>query len=256
MHRRNFLISLPFVPFVLKAIAKDAFTSTSTKNLVCLVSGHVKDPKIANQRDGRNINTPGAYSFSGLPEYLFNDEIVSQFNHPEKQIDSIDYHILLATRNIGLRQRAVQTNRLKPNLYIEIHHDSGQPTDIEQAKEEGSKSSLWNLMQGFSIHCSTIQNQSQKSLRFAELVANQFLAAGFSADHYHAKIEGMHCLDQERAIYHRELYLHRNITQTPTVIIECGYIMNPHEERVLSQPETKIKIVNSINQALKNYFRL
>ena len=47
-----------------------------------------------------------------------------------------------------------------------------------------------------------------------------------------------------------------NRTKMPAVIIECGFISNENEEKLLLTDDYKNKIIDSIVYGLEEYFRL
>ena len=98
-------------------------------------------------------------------------------------------------------------------------------------------------MEGFSLFYSAKNNQPEQSRRLAECIGDEFIKAGFKPNHYHAKDipgERRNEVDPKRAIYKRDLYVNAN-TNMPSVLIECGCLVSPEEEKRLSQKETRQK---------------
>lgn len=226
--------------------------SAKTTHNVFIVSGHVSKPV-------SNIDNMGAKSYSGIFEYQFNDAIVRYFENKHHHIPDIQYHAILASRNMGLRERVEYANEITPDLYIEIHHDSAQLDDIKKASQAGEGSPLWNEMRGFSVHYSENNLFPEKSRIFAQLLADEMLKDDFKPNIYHVDKEGMICVDRKIGIYNRispwGLYVLNNM-KSPSVVIECGNIINPHEEILLSLDDTRIRIVNAINSAINRFFEL
>jgi N-acetylmuramoyl-L-alanine amidase len=224
--------------------------SMKQEHTVLIVSGHVKEP-------ASDIDNRGAASYSGRFEYEFNDAVVRYFEDKFHQISGIRYDVILASGNMGLRERVEYANRIMPAFYIEIHHDAAQPEDIERAKRDGEGSPLWKDMSGFSVHYSENNPFPEKSKAFAQIVADEMMGNGFKPNHYHADVEKMSCCNRLRGIYNRispwRLYVLSNV-KSPAVVIECGTIVNPHEEKLLSQETNRLKIVKAINRALVKFF--
>jgi len=219
-------------------------------NTVFICSGHVKEP-------ASKIDHKGAKSFSGKWEYEFNDDIVQYFEDESFRKNDIQYYVLKAAGNIGLKERVEYANTIVPDLYLEIHHDSAQESDIKKAMNEGENSILWNEIQGFSLHYSEQNCCPERSKAFAQMVADELLKHGFTPNLYHANIENMQCVDRKRGIYNRippmGLYVLYNV-KNPAVVIECGTIINPHEEKFLTNNDTRKKIAEAIHRSVMQYF--
>jgi N-acetylmuramoyl-L-alanine amidase len=217
---------------------------------VLIVSGHVRKP-------ASSIDHMGAQSYAGIFEYEFNDAIVRYFENKSHQVAGIRYDVVQTSSNIGLRERVEYANRIMPALYLEIHHDAAQTEDIERARKDGEGSLLWKDMGGFSVHYSENNPFPERSKAFAQLFADEMLNDGFNPNLYHADVEKMMCIDRYRGIYNRitpwGLYVLSNV-KSPAVVIECGTIVNPHEEKLLSQENNRLKIVKAINRALVKFF--
>ncbi len=217
---------------------------------VLIISGHVQKP-------ASKIDQKGAQSYAGIFEYEFNDAIVRYFENKSHQVAGIRYDVVQTSSNIGLRERVEYANRIMPDIYLEIHHDAAQTVDIEMARQAGENSPLWEDMSGFSVHYSENNPFPERSKTFAQLFADEMLNDGFNPNLYHADVEKMLCIDRSRGIYNRitpwGLYVLSNI-KCPAVVIECGTIINPHEEKLLSQENNRLKIVKAINRALMKFF--
>ena len=249
-NRVNFrFVLLIFVCFIARSEICNA-DNTKMKRTVLIVSGHVRKP-------ASSIDHMGAQSYAGIFEYEFNDAIVRYFENKSHQVAGIRYDVVQTSSNIGLRERVEYANRIMPDIYLEIHHDAAQTVDIEMARQAGENSPLWEDMSGFSVHYSENNPFPERSKTFAQLFADEMLNDGFNPNLYHADVEKMMCIDRYRGIYNRitpwGLYVLSNV-KSPAVIIECGTIVNPHEEKLLSLEGTRLKIVHAINRALVKFF--
>ncbi len=217
---------------------------------VLIISGHV-------QESASKIDRKGTQSYTGIFEHEFNDAVVGYFEDTYHQISGIRYDVIKASRNLGLRERVEYANSVNPGLYLEIHHDAAQIEDIERARKDGEESPLWMDMSGFSVHYSEDNPFPVKSKVFAEYLADEMLDDGFNPNLYHADVEKMMCIDRYRGIYNRitpwGLYVLSNV-KCPAVVIECGTIVNPHEEKLLLQENNRLKIVKAINRAIVKFF--
>jgi len=61
---------------------------------------------------------------------------------------------------------------------------------------------------------------------------------------------------RNRGIIEGDDYKVLNRTKMPAVIIECGFISNENEEKLLLTDDYKNKIIDSIVYGLEEYFRL
>ncbi|MBX2868453.1 MAG: N-acetylmuramoyl-L-alanine amidase [Acidiferrobacterales bacterium] len=214
-----------------------------------IVAGHVADPR-------NKPNTVGAKSYRGVDEYQFNDELLALFSESKNQIRGVNYHLLFATENVELRARSRLANTRLPTLYLEIHHDAARRIDREKATAAGVDSALWNPIQGFSVHYSTDSEEAILSRRFARLLGKTMAESGFIPNQYLANIVRMKIEDREIGLYNRVrphgLYIFRAI-KVPVVVLEAGNIAHPREETRLSEEYTRLKVVESINQAIIRY---
>ncbi len=214
-----------------------------------LVSGHVSSPQ-------NKPNTVGAISYSGVEEYRFNDRLLELFEFDENQIAGVRYQLIYATENIELRERSNLANRQKPDLFIEIHHDSARESDRLKANEAGSDSDIWNRIKGFSVHYSTDSHNAEDSKRFATILGQEMSNSGFQPNSYLAETMGMQVVDQKLALYNRirphGLYILRAI-RVPLVVLEVGNIANPNEEEEISSAVVQQNVVDTIRLAISRY---
>lgn len=205
------------------------------------------------------VNERGAKSYYGKWESEFNDGIVALFADRKNQLTGIKYILAPTTKNLTLQEKIKLAESVKPDLYIEIHHDSGKQDDIDKAKAEGITSPIWKSMSGFCVlYYDDGDGKESKfpkeSRKLAELISEEMIKAGFKPDTYHSKKNNMKLIGENKGLYNRvrpnSLFVLRNAI-SPAVILECGYIINPIDEEVLSKPETREKIVRAINSTIK-----
>ncbi len=237
-----------------KAIKEPIKKTVKKKFKVVIVSGHVADRRKASKQDGR-----GAKSAGGVYEYRFNDNISSWFKQKKYQLENVEYQVILATQNVSLKERVNFTNKiLKPDLYIEIHHDSALLRDIKRAKREGADGKMWRLISGFSMHVSSQNRFYKENLKFAKILSNQFLNKNFKPNLYHSTTNRFPLIDKKRGIYNRikpyGLYILYHL-KNPTVLLECATIINSKDEKMVNSPQNQIKMVNAINNAIKIYIK-
>ena len=57
-----------------------------------------------------------------------------------------------------------------------------------------------------------------------------------------------------RSLVKTDLYLYRN-TRVPGVLIECGFLSNPEERRLLQEKDYQYKLSLSIRNGVVNYLK-
>ena len=59
---------------------------------------------------------------------------------------------------------------------------------------------------------------------------------------------------KQRGVFKRNTYSGLNWSKVPAVLIECGYMSNPEEDRLLSTPEYQEKLALGMALGLMDYF--
>lgn len=221
--------------------------SNASEGKIALFAGHT------TLEDNR-----GAQAYPYGFENVFNDTIVNYF----KYIDDSNYQYVVepTLKNLSLQERVnLSNNIIKPDLYIEVHHDAGEEKDFEQGVKEGDSSKWWEIMSGFSVHFNTDGNKSpEESQRLACILAEEMENQGFKPDTYHAKYQGMKLIDEKNhpGVYLRNspqsLYVLKN-NDKPAVILECGYVRNPIEVKKMADPTYHEKVKNAISKAVERF---
>src|SRR3989344_5868809 len=101
--------------------------------IVVIYAGHMEAPT--------GKNNQGSTSTRGIPEYQFNDNIVSQF--PALSTDSLEYKVHLAKENIPLQERPSVSDKENATAYIEIHHDSAQLETLQRLQNGVQTPNTW-----------------------------------------------------------------------------------------------------------------
>ncbi len=229
---------------------------------MCLPNLFSRDYKVLIVAGHRTAdNERGAISYYGKWENEFNDAIVNLFIDKKNQLAEVEYVLTPTTRDLSLQAKVKLAEDVKPDLYIEIHHDSGKQEDIDKAKADGIASPLWKSMSGFCIlYYDDGDGKESKfpkeSRKFAELLSEEMIKGNFHPDTYHARKQDMKLAGENKGICNRvkpkSLFVLRNAI-SPAIILECGYIINPIDEKVLSNPEIRKKIAQAINNAIVKF---
>lgn len=213
--------------------------SVSKKYRVAIFSGHCKNEA------GKGMS--GATSFGKRPEIYFNDTLSVRFE--KASTGEIEYIVFKASDNIPLRIRPAIARCVRADACLEIHHDSAQKDDILKKR--------WSEMEGFSLFFHSGNAVGKKSLCLAEALGDEMIKNGFKPNHYHTKKirgEGMNEIDAKRAIYDRDLFINLN-AEVPTVLIECGCLESPDEEKMLLDADKSRKIYNSLVGGIESFVK-
>lgn len=205
---------------------------------VAVFAGHTRGKVSGNSR--------GVRSHRGVIENEYNDRVVALFSQFDRS-RGIDYQLFAAAEDIDLRVRPGIAARSRADVYLEIHHDAGQESDIAAGR--------WSEMEGFSLFYSGRSPAWREARFLAELIGDRLLARGFRPNHYHAKdIDGERRkeVDRSRAIYDRDLFVNEHASMA-SVLVECGCVVCPEEELRLSKPATQQRMVEAIHAALVAY---
>lgn len=209
---------------------------------VVIFSGHTARP----DRKGKGR---GAKSASGVHEFRFNDSVAT-FLEREKP-PCLDFVVIPATRNVSLRSRVALARRLNADIIVEIHHDSVHPRIYEKLVRARYPDPLIDRYRGFSLHVFP----DEASIALAAAIEARMIAAGLEFSDYHQEDipgERMKLVPGTKAVYERpNLHLPRTST-VPTVIVECGCIANPEEERLLADPAYQETVAHAIRQGIED----
>jgi len=189
----------------------------------------------------------GALSCRCIPEYQYNDAVLSYLPPGE----GIEYLLVPASENISLKKRPQMAKECAADLYLEIHHDSVPQEYLDTLLQLPEDDFRWAEVRGFSLHYTEKRKVSAQSLALAESLGNE-LKKFLLPDFFHHRYQDFILGDAERAIYERNLYVTRT-AEMPAVLVECGYIINPREERFLTQEETQQRIALALHEGIKNY---
>ncbi len=225
----------------------------SPKPHVIVFAGHTKTYR--GEKNGG-----GSISVSGIEEYVFNDRTVDAFSRLKEP--SAHYTLIRADQDVPLQKRPQFAADEGAQVYIEIHHDSVQPEDLERLKKEGEHSPDWKEVSGFSVFYGS-KEKPKESLRLAKLVGTEMLQAGFHPNLSHAKPinakpisgEGRKLIDPTLGVYDGEFLFVLRSNSLPAVLVEEGVIANPNEEKRLLDPAMDDRFARAIDRAVSAYLK-
>jgi N-acetylmuramoyl-L-alanine amidase len=187
---------------------------------------------------------PGATGASGRVEYRYNLDLSGAI----AQRLSADGDRVLRTsadgREIALNQRSTQAP--DADLFVSIHHDSMQQQFIDEGRQRE--------FSGFAVFVSQRNPHYAQSLRCAQAIAGQLVAAGEHPSLYHAqpvKGENRPLIDTHLGIHRYDDLVVLRTASIPAVLVEAGVIANPDEEARLAQRATINHLANAIANGIE-----
>jgi N-acetylmuramoyl-L-alanine amidase len=209
---------------------------------------------------GHSRTTPGAVSARGVGEFFFNQRIAEAV-HARITAQKCGIKTFLVKNldgNMPLSERTQVAGKEKADLFISIHHDSVQPHLLSFWDFNGKKNHYCDLYKGYSLFYSEKNIDPYHSILMAIFVSSEMSKNQFTPTLHHAeymKGENKALVDAEKGIYkYNDLVVLKNTTM-PAVLFECGIIVNRDEELELGKSECQEKIIISITEAIKRYYK-
>ncbi|TFD95829.1 N-acetylmuramoyl-L-alanine amidase [Jeotgalibacillus sp. R-1-5s-1] len=171
---------------------------------------------------GHSYNTPGKRSPDGMREYAFNRAVCQA---ARKKLESQGIQTIMThhdDRDIPLKERTNLANREKATLFISIH-----------ANAYGSGS--WNDIHGIETYIHQENDPQSRSL--AEAV------------HYSLIKETRR---KDRGIKMADFHVLRE-TVMPAVLIECGFMTNREEKKLLASENYRILCGHTIAASILTF---
>ncbi len=208
---------------------------------------------------GHTINSPGATSARGLPEYRFNQNIGTLLHQQLLQDKRFKRSFIINETgdDISLSARAAIANQQGAHLLVSIHHDSVEPKDLSQWLYQGQIMPYCDKFTGYSLFYSEKNGSPLNSLIFAVILGSEMLQSRFCPTLHHAEKfrgEDKDLIDKTRGIYKYNNLVVLKKAQMPAVLFECGIIKNRNEELQLGDPQYQHKLVAALFNAIKLYF--
>ncbi|MDC6177145.1 N-acetylmuramoyl-L-alanine amidase [Ralstonia solanacearum] len=179
---------------------------------------------------GHSLAKAGSTSASGKSEFEYNQALAREVI-VELTAAGIE------TQSIGMKgEMDVLTARTaaakKADLFLSIHHDSVQPQFLSMA----------DRFSGYGVFVSRKNPNPQLSLRCAQAIADHLKAVGRAPSLHHAepiKGENRPLVDSGRGIYWFDDLVVLRTAQQPAVLVEAAVIVNPAEDRMISDENNR-----------------
>jgi N-acetylmuramoyl-L-alanine amidase len=143
----------------------------------------------------------------------------------------------------------------KADLFVSIHHDSAQDKYLEESEVDGQKQRFTDEFFGYSVFVSRKNLRYEESLDLAKRIG---LALGRHfpfARHHHEKIAGENrpYADEKAGVYAFDDLVVLKTAAMPSVLVECGVIVNPTEEKDLLTAERQATTVAEIVRGIREH---
>ena len=224
---------------------------------VATISGHCRAEDFIIAIDlGHTINSPGATSARGVPEYRFNRNIGTLLHQQLLQDMRFRRSFIINETgdDISLPARAAIANQRGAHLLVSIHHDSVEPKDLSSWLCQGRSLPYCDKFTGYSLYYSEKNGSPLNSLIFAVILGSEMLQSRFCPTLHHAeKFKGADrdLIDKTRGIYKYNNLVVLKKANMPAVLFECGIIKNRNEELQLGDPQYQHKLVAALFNAIK-----
>ncbi len=186
---------------------------------------------------GHSLARSGSTSASGRSEFTYNVALA-------REVIADLAAAGIETRPIGLSGEmdslTARTDAAKgADLFLSIHHDSVQPQYLPMA----------DRFSGYGVFASRKNPSPQRSLQCAKAIADQLQAVGRTPSLHHAepiKGENRPLADSQRGIYWFDDLVVLRTAQQPAVLVEAAVIVNPAEDRMISDDRSRRIVASAI----------
>ncbi|MEY2565004.1 MAG: N-acetylmuramoyl-L-alanine amidase [Verrucomicrobiota bacterium] len=211
---------------------------------------------------GHTKASPGAISVTGRPEYEFNCEIARLLEDKLKETNqdggaTIKPFIISSEKPMALTERTRIAARRKADVFVSIHHDSAQDQYLEEREVDGKQQLFTNEFSGYSVFVSRKNSHYYDSLDIASRIGRAMQSSQFKfARHHHEPIAGENrpFADESAGVYAFDDLVVLKTATMPAVLVECGVIVNPREERELLTKKRQATITAAIVRGIRDHF--
>lgn len=208
---------------------------------------------------GHTPKQPGALGARGIREVFYNEAFSDKLGTSLRAAGVQVVTTRKSIEDISLKDRAERANAVMPNLFLSIHHDSTQLKYLIKTEFNGLAAYQTIVpVAGYSIFISKLNPKFDKSYQFAQLLGKAMTQLDRPVALHHAeRIEGENreLLDAELGIYRFDQLLVLRNTLSPAVLLEVGVIVDPSDEKVVSDRVKQDAIVQVTVAAVLAYKR-
>ena len=202
---------------------------------------------------GHSLSKLGALSARGRGEFLFNQSTARVIADGLKAAGA-DVKIINEKGNItGLVERTQEAEKWNADVFLSIHHDSVNDKYLETWEVEGKPQQYCDRFSGYCVLCSEKNLRAAESRAVAIELGSAMLNAGFKpAPHHHEAIKGENrpWIDQRTGVYEYTDLVVAKSGKLPSMLLECGVIVNRDEEMLVQTKEYQQRIAGAVAAAL------
>ncbi|MDO4710698.1 MAG: N-acetylmuramoyl-L-alanine amidase [Peptostreptococcaceae bacterium] len=207
------------------------------QKIICIDAGHQQKGNYEKEPIGPGSKTMKAKVSSGTtgvstkkPEYVLTLELSKLL---QKKLEERGYKVIMIRDkhdvNISNKERADIANKANADLFLRIHADG-----VHDSKVNGISTIYPSEKNPYVAHL------SKKSKKISTLLASEM--AHFTK----AKNRGAFARDDMSGL---------NWSKVPVSIVEAGFMSNPAEDKLLSDPQYQEKLVQGMVNAIELYFQ-
>jgi N-acetylmuramoyl-L-alanine amidase len=238
---RSWLLFILLVP----GLAWAAEPVPGEKHIVAIDVGHTRA-------------SPGAISVTGIPEYEFNLRIAKKLESMLQATGTIQAFLITSEKPRTLPERTRIAASRNADLFVSIHHDSAQDKYLEEREAADGKTQRYtDKFSGYSIFVSHKNPRYEKSLDLARQIGRAMRRAKLKfATHHNEAIAGENrpIVDPEAGVYAFDDLVVLKTASMPAVLVECGVIVNPEEEKELLTDTRQVTITAAIARGIQDHF--
>jgi N-acetylmuramoyl-L-alanine amidase len=231
--------------FLTPSLALAAEPVPGARHIVAIDVGHTKA-------------SPGAISVTGIPEYEFNLRIAKKLESIFNAAGTIHAFLIASEKPRALPERTRIAASQHADLFVSIHHDSAQDQYLKERKTDDGKTQLYTeKFSGYSIFVSRKNPRYEESLDLARQIGRAMQRANLTfATHHNEAIAGENrpIVDRVAGVYAFDDLVVLKTASMPAVLVECGVIVNPEEEKELLTNARQVTITAAIVRGIRDYF--
>jgi N-acetylmuramoyl-L-alanine amidase len=237
---RSWRLSILLVP----GLAWAAEPVPGEKHIVAIDVGHTRA-------------SPGAISVTGIPEYEFNLKLATMLELRLQETGTSQAFLIASEKSRTLPERTRIAASRHADLFVSIHHDSAQDKYLEEREADDGKTQRYtNKFSGYSIFVSRKNPRYDESLDLARRIGRAMRVNFKFATHHNEPIAGENrpIVDPDAGVYAFDDLVVLKTASMPAVLVECGVILNPEDEKALGTDERRATITAAIVRGIREYF--
>ncbi len=201
---------------------------------------------------GHSLKDPGATSAYGESEFSYNQVMAWAVGHA---LDSNGMRMKWIGIDGSIRKLEERSQQARgTDLFVSIHHDSVHEGDLTYWDYNGKRLRYNDNVKGFGVFVSPKNPYFHQSLKCANKVATELVAAGFTPNYYHNKTNK----GRKRELFSNSLPVYRydnlvvlKTATMPAILIESGVIINREEAKWIAQSDVRAAFSQAVAIGIK-----